>query len=116
MWTSSVEHGGTTQIGNYCAERIGTPHMEDTQQASHRQNPAPSKKDTQTRWPNIINSRLQQDCASTNTYLFGERPAKPELIMDTWRGTLADQELDDPKCKPWTYKSEVLVGMSLEEG
>ncbi|TFK95690.1 hypothetical protein BDV98DRAFT_485653, partial [Pterulicium gracile] len=50
--------------------------------------PGPSKEDTLTRWLNTINSRLQQDCASTNTYLFGKRAAKPELIMDTWRGTL----------------------------
>ncbi|KAF8202819.1 hypothetical protein K438DRAFT_1581125, partial [Mycena galopus ATCC 62051] len=56
----------------------------------------------------MINAALRQDQLLTNTSHFGDLAIKKQLVLNTWNGTLFDEDslLDD-----WTRTKGVLVGI-----
>ncbi|KAJ7477435.1 hypothetical protein FB451DRAFT_1032759 [Mycena latifolia] len=60
------------------------------------------------RWVSMINSTLKRDKLLTNRARFGSLATKKQLVLDTWSGTLLDEEsLPDD----WIKLKGVLVGI-----
>ncbi|KAJ6553254.1 hypothetical protein B0H19DRAFT_949866, partial [Mycena capillaripes] len=67
-----------------------------------------SETEIQNCWVLLINAALKRDILFTNQACFGSLVIKKQLVLDTWSGTLFDEDslLDD-----WTRSKGVLVGI-----
>ncbi|KAJ7257193.1 hypothetical protein B0H12DRAFT_1015592, partial [Mycena haematopus] len=69
---------------------------------------SPSQQEIKNRWVSMINSILRQDQLLTNITRFGDLTIKKQLVLDTWSGTLLDE---DSLPDDWTRCRGVLVGI-----
>ncbi|KAF7325075.1 hypothetical protein MKEN_00550200 [Mycena kentingensis (nom. inval.)] len=68
-----------------------------------------SNAEIRNRWLKAINSRLEMDCALTNTTKYGKKALRKGLIKATWKGTL-ENEISLPD--DWmSRETGVLVGV-----
>jgi ribonuclease HI len=52
----------------------------------------PSKQDIHNCWLAAINAALRQDQLLTNTARFGDLATKKQVVLNTWSGTLFDED------------------------
>ncbi|KAJ6449573.1 hypothetical protein C8R45DRAFT_849688, partial [Mycena sanguinolenta] len=69
---------------------------------------SPSEQEINSRWVSMMNAALRQDQLLTNTARFGDLAIKKQLVLNTWSGTLFDE---DSLPDDWTKTKGVLVGI-----
>ncbi|KAJ7806259.1 hypothetical protein B0H13DRAFT_1669899 [Mycena leptocephala] len=67
-----------------------------------------SANEIHNRWVSLMNAALQRDRLLSNRTRFGSLAIKKQLVLDTWSGTLLDE---DSLPDDWTRSEEVLVGI-----
>ena len=60
------------------------------------------------RWLKAINNQLELDKLMTDDNKYQTKAINSELVLNTWKGTLKDEELLP---RNWLYTPEVLVGI-----
>ncbi len=70
--------------------------------------PCPSEREIHNRWVSTTNTALRQDQLLTNKARFGDLALKKQLVLNTWSGTLLDE---DSLPDDWTKLKGVLVGI-----
>ncbi|KAJ6460550.1 hypothetical protein C8R45DRAFT_842622 [Mycena sanguinolenta] len=71
---------------------------------------SPSEQEINSHWVSMMNATLRQDQLLTNTARFGDLAIKKQLVLNTWGGTLFDE---DSLPDDWTKTKGVLVGIQL---
>ncbi|KAJ6587581.1 hypothetical protein DFH09DRAFT_909629 [Mycena vulgaris] len=69
---------------------------------------ATSETEIHNGWVSLINAALKRDKLLTNRARFGSLAIKKQLVLDTWSGTLLDE---DSLPDDWTRSEGVLVGI-----
>ncbi|KAJ7486935.1 hypothetical protein FB451DRAFT_1026252 [Mycena latifolia] len=67
-----------------------------------------SEAEIHNRWVSLINSALKRDLLRTNRARFGSLAIKKQLVLETWSGTLLDE---DSLPDDWIKSKGVLVGI-----
>ncbi|KAJ7822927.1 hypothetical protein B0H13DRAFT_2447014 [Mycena leptocephala] len=67
-----------------------------------------SETEIHNRWVSLMNETLKRDKLLTNRARFGSLVIKRQLVLDTWSGTLLDE---DSLPDDWTRSKGVLVGI-----
>ncbi|KAJ7083859.1 hypothetical protein C8R44DRAFT_651827, partial [Mycena epipterygia] len=68
----------------------------------------PSEQEIHNRWVSAINAALRQDQLLTHRARFGTLAIKKELVLNTWSGTLLNE---DSLPDDWINSKGVLVGI-----
>ncbi|KAJ7506394.1 hypothetical protein B0H11DRAFT_1707127, partial [Mycena galericulata] len=69
---------------------------------------AASETEIHNRWVSVMNTALRRDKLLTNKVRFGSLAIKKQLVLDTWSGTLLNE---DSLPDDWTQSKGVLVGI-----
>ncbi|KAJ7126638.1 hypothetical protein C8R46DRAFT_927066 [Mycena filopes] len=67
-----------------------------------------SETEIHNRWVSMVNSALRRDILLTNRARFGSLSIKKQLVLNTWSGTLLDE---DSLPDDWIKSEGVLVGI-----
>ncbi|KAJ7589323.1 hypothetical protein C8J56DRAFT_888910 [Mycena floridula] len=73
-----------------------------------REEAIPTEAHLTNAWAQVINERLGEDRRLTNPYIFKMKALDKALVLETWRGTLKDENLLP---KDWICGPKVLVGI-----
>jgi hypothetical protein len=67
-----------------------------------------SANEIHNHWVSLMNAALKRDRLLSNRTRFGSLATKKQLVLETWSGTLLDE---DSLPDDWTRSEEVLVGI-----